>query len=294
MISAGLIMGYLVCNYVFWTNTSNTISQLISINNMFNNLYIFSTTTMTYNNLMIREAGERDPLYEASGDPLQNHQNRMKFFYTLKQARLNSLQRYVEDLPNFALPAQSVINDVNYDELLYGSACSALYQKNRLDEEMYTFCQTDFKGAFTKGILNYMNQYIQVMIDQNSITFVPNNVSEIEKQMAQLQIYYHDITTGTLPISVYVITRGLILFYNYISDYYGNVLYTQLANMNLLLWITCVISFLIISVFGILMLKYMRTIYFRTAFILGLIPNEKLINDEQTIYLIKQFWKENN
>ena len=294
MISAGLIMGYLVCNYVFWTNTNNTISQLISVNIMFNNLYIFSTTTMTYNNLMIREAGERDPLYEASGDPMQNHQDRMNYFYNLKQARLNHLQSFVEDLPNFALPAQSVINDVNYDELLHGSACLALFQKNMLDEEMFTFCQTDFKGAFTKGILNFMNQYIQVILDQNSITFLPNNVSEIEKQMAQLQIYYHDITTGTLPISVYVITRGLILFYNYISDYYGNVLYTQLANMNLLLWITCVISFLIISVFGILMLKYMRTIYFRTAFILGLIPNEKLINDEQTIYLIKQFWKENN
>jgi len=296
LISVSLILGYLVGNYIFWTSTNSSISQLISINNMFNNLYIYSTTVMVVNNLMIREVGpvERDPLWEASGDPLQNHVNRLNFFYSQKMSLLTSLQQYTIDLPNYALPAQSVINDPNYDELLHGSACDALYEKQRLDLEMYTFCQTDFSGSFTKGILNYMNEYIQVLTDQNDITFIPTTQAEIDAQLVQLEIYYNDITTGTLPISVYVITRGLILFYDYISTYYEDVLNQQLANMNIMLWTTCVLCMIIMSVFCYLMLRYMRTIYFRTAFILGLIPHEKLVNDEQTIYLIKQFWKENN
>ena len=296
LISVSLIIGYLVGNYIFWTSTNSSISQLISINNMFNNLYIYSTTVMLVNNLMIREVGpaERDPLWEASGDPLQNHVNRLNFFYSSKMSILNSLKQFTMELPNYAIPAQSVINDPNYDELLYGSACDALYSKQRLDLEMYTFCQTDFSGSFTQGILNYMNEYIQVLTDQNDITFIPTTQAEIDAQLGQLQIYYNDITTGTLPISVYVITRGLILFYEYISAYYENVLNQQLANMNIMLWITCVLCIIIMSVFCYLMLKYLRKIYFRTAFILGLIPHEKLVNDEQTIYLIKQFWKENN
>ena len=139
-----------------------------------------------------------------------------------------------------------------------------------------------------------MNQFLQVMSDQNSITFIPQNQSEIDYQMDQLDMYYNDITTGTLPVSVYVMTRGLILFYEYISSYYADVLNTQLGNMNYLLWITCVLVFLVVCLFCFYVIKYLMTIYTRTAFVLSLIPNEKLINDEQTIYLIKQFWKESN
>jgi len=294
IISVSLMFGYLISNYIFWTSTNTSISQLISINNMFNNLYIYSTTVMVYNNLMIREIAERDPLWEASGDSMQNHVNRLNYFYTTKISRLNSLKQFTMDLPNYAIPAQSVINDPNYDQLLYGSACEALYSTQQLDLEMYTFCQTNFSGAFTKGILNFMDEYIQELTNQNDITFIPTTQAEIDAQLVQLEIYYNDITTGTLPISVYVITRGLILFYEYISTYYENVLNQQLSNMNIMLWTTCSLCIVIMSVFCYLMLRYLRTIYFRTAFILGLIPHDKLVNDEQTIYLIKQYWKENN
>ena len=52
---------------------------------------------MVYNNLMIRV--ERDPLWEAFGDPMQNHVKRLNYFYITKISRLSSLKQFPMQLP---------------------------------------------------------------------------------------------------------------------------------------------------------------------------------------------------
>lgn len=90
----------------------------------------------------------------------------------------------------------------------------------------------------------------------------------------------------------YLACKSVLIFYNKVNDYYYRIL-TQ--NINAFLVFLVIMSCFCVFFFGlgaVLGYKYLRKIYCDVCWSLMLIPHEKLINDEQISFLIKQLAKD--
>ena len=65
--------GFLIGLYFDWMITNQSISTLLQISTIFNQIYFFTSATMIYDTLFMREQLIRNPAYEASGQYYQNH-----------------------------------------------------------------------------------------------------------------------------------------------------------------------------------------------------------------------------
>ena len=93
--SGGTLILYFAFNYYFWTNCNQSINDLLSRTEVFNNIYVYSATTAAFNNLLLREFIKRDPEYEASNAKSQIHANRFTQLISLLDSRTKALDSYV-------------------------------------------------------------------------------------------------------------------------------------------------------------------------------------------------------
>lgn len=261
---------------------------------MFINLYIFSTTDLCFLNLLIREKAYTDTEYQNNPQIIQNHEYRLSYFYTNYVDRLTKLKSYVSSMPKYAFPARDFLNDNGYDTILEGDTCQNLKQSGIIitDVQM-NYCDSLFNSASTTGILSLLNEFMKFQ-SQNPLGSLINesNITAIQKQKSDLKTYLNDSARSDIVIGNFYLSEELYIFYNYLNGYYLNVLYQQKNNLQTFIWITCTVFTLVMSIVAILTWNYLTRVYRHVAHSLTLIPYEKLVYDEQTVFLTKQFWKE--
>ena len=289
MVTIVISVGFFVGLYYDWVITNQSISKLLLISTIYNQIYFFTSATLIHNTLFMREQLYRNPEYEASGQFYQNHYNRLQYFYTLMNARLNDIVSYKGDLFNFALAAKSIINDDTYNMIMEGDTCKGLNAKGFFTTpEQYSYCQEQLI-QFQNGMILIVNNYINVL---RGDTFI-----NLKNQTSDIDLIRTFISTNKQQdkiIANYYLSNALQYFYDYSTTYYSTVLNTQLGNLKLVVWVVCVIGMVLLMLIGGLSYRFLREGYKIASGGLGLLPYEKLAHDEQTIFLIRRFWKEHS
>ena len=280
---------FYIGTYFYWIMTNNNISNLLGINAIFNTLYTYSTTSLVYNNLLIREKLFRDSEYEISNEFYQNHTNRMNYFYSNTITRMATLKTYLKDLPQYGIYAEEYIKDVKFDQIMQGDTCSALLTGGYLNpNEELTFCENAFNQAFQNGLLSIMNEFILAINTENFL-----NLKEDSVAISNVKSYLKSKEHPDVIVGAYYMSTTLNWFYKYLVGYYLTMLDGDLGNLKMVVWIICVLANLILLGFGIKSYQTMKKMYDVACGSLGLLPYDKLVDDEQTIFLIKKYCKEN-
>lgn len=289
-------IGYFFGNYYFWTLSANNVSNLLKINTMFNNLYIFSTTALNYQRFLVREKFIEDSEYSNNSEYYQNHDNRLDYFSTSFIDRINQLNTFTSELPLYALPAQAIISDPLFDDLVSGDSCMTLLGfKIISDDSQLALCQRVFNGAFQNGILTLLNEFTNnLTMNEFSIVIDKNDAVALSKEKNRIIEFLKGESHVNVVIGDYYLGEVLYIFYNFLKNYYSDILKTQILNLQTFVWITCIVFSFLIAMIALLTWRYLTRVYTHLSWCMGLIPYEKLSNDEQTTFLIKQYWKEHN
>ena len=288
--------GYCFGTYYFWTIINANILKLIEINTMFNDLYIFTTTTLCNQAFIVRDKIIPDPEYEASGEKLQLPAGRQAYYDIRYRDRTNLLKSFIADLPRHALAAQNVINNDLYNELMDGNICKALERIKSIEEPQMEFCQTMFDQSLTKGIFAGMNQFTLYLSNRKNISAIidPKDKVKVAKQKAEILEFIKEPLHTDVVIVDFYLSEAIYLFYLFLSEYYSGVLYTNIENLATFMWIFCSGITVLMVVFIFNLKKFFTKLYKSVACSLGILPYEKITNDEQTVSLIKDYWKKRN
>ena len=285
---------YFVFDYYFWTTCNTKIESLLQKTTLLNNLFIFSATLLTLNNLNLREEIIRDPLYEATLARDQIHEYRMKQLELYFNMRLISLEGFIRVLPENTLSAEQDLQDANFSKLIEGNICEILEEFGLIDKNINNFCLDAFNGAFKKGLLGVLNEYLNYFKSLKHLTDMTNVVTEADwnKRREDIKDYINSEAYSDTILASYLVNKAIRLFYEYFSDYYLQQLNTNIGSLTSFIWIMCAVCLVFMFIVLIWSWRFLKKMYRHSAATLSLIPLEKLSFDEQTIFLIKSFYKD--
>ena len=166
--------------------------------------------------------------------------------------------------------------------------------KGIIEVDQIAFCEGMFDGALKKGILAAMNQLTLYLSNRKSISALVNESDKevVKKQLAQIYLFLKEPLHTDVVIVDYYLSESLYLFYSYLSGYYSRVLYQQIDYFNTFIWIFCLGDMMLLIIASIILWKFFYEVYKYIAWSMAIIPYGKIVNDEQTIFLIKNFWKQ--
>ena len=294
LITGGSCILYFAFDYYYWISCNNTIESLLARNDVFINLCLYSVTISNINNLLLRELIKRDPEYEASGAEYQIHANRLSELSDLLDARTTSLESYIEELPSYILVVEEELNDPLFTEIIVGNLCQVLQIKGIIDDDEYNFCITCFNGAMNKGILGALNQYLNEMKSIRDLSNITNLNTDEEnlQRIANIKNFITSETYSEIVMGAVFNNNALLLFYDFFSQFYLNQIYKSIGQLTVFVWIMCTICMVGMTIVLWILWAFLKKMYDLAIGSLELIPLEKLSFDEQTIFLIKNFYKD--
>ena len=291
MLTAWSVIYYFF-NYYFWISNNQNINNLITINIFFINVYIYSTSIVGFNTLALRERIVRNPEFEALNNSYQNHDVRLAYFYENLVKRLYLIGNITANsLPKYTLQAKDSIQNNDFDELVDRNICGVLLRLQFIDEDELNFCENSFDGSFQRGILNLVNNFIIQIKHFQVYTEVLTDPNKTQSQYEQVKDFINSQPYEDFMFSYYYYQHSLLLYYNYINGFYKALMDQEMNKLYSFLIVTSVVSGFLIFVLALLLKKKLEEYYRFVTLMLSLIPHEKIINDEQTKFLINNFLK---
>ena len=284
-------------NFYNWKLNNDTIKQIIQLDMFFIDLYTYTTTVISCNNLLIREKVIRNPSYEKADHIYQTNPERIKFFSGILEKRIDYISNITAfNLINIGLQAKEKTKNPDLEEILGGNLCDFLVKKKDIDAGSfeYNFCEKILNGGFRKGIATAENEFIQkIKLQRLTITKDYDSADALNEQKEQIIQYLKDPMHMELLIGEFYLNQILLYLFDVISNYYGDILQGEIDVMNTFL----TASFILINLFCIMIIwinySYNRKNFKHISFIFYLIPIERINDDEQTVYLLKKFLNKN-
>ena len=154
-------------------------------------------------------------------------------------------------------------------------------------------CKNIWEQSFQKGIMMATNQYIQqIVLLSNLRSSISNKTTSTAQKLIQnATIYINDPKHQDLFLGVYYLCEALLLFYDYINEFYNPIIENERYSTKSTLIVTMTCLMIISSVALCLIWKYMKNFYKFLALSLSLMPYEKITEDEATVQIIKNFIK---
>lgn len=284
-------------NYYYWVINNENINNLIRIDIFFINVYVYSTSILGFNTVALRERVVRNYDYEKLNDIYQNHDQRLDYFYSGLIERLYLIGNIsAESLPQYTLYAKDELNNKDFNQLVSGDICELLFRKGIIEETVIGFCRSSFDGAFNKGIMNLVNEFLEQIKQLLSYTQVIDkmNIEKNKEQRENVRNFINSQNYEDFIYAYYFYHNTLLIYYEFINDYYQEVMDKQMYKLYSFIIATSFVSgflMLLLMVYGYRkMISYYRDI----ALGLSIIPYDKISNDEQIKFLINNFLKEIN
>ena len=285
---------YFFFNYYYWLSNNQNITNLIQINIFFENLYIYSTSILAFSVVFVREKLVRNSEYELSGEFYQNHANRLQYAYSNFLTRFYVVSNITANyMVLYTMDAKNSLDSADFNKIVSGDLCLFLKEKGDISDKSLAYCQGSLNQAFTKGILNTMNEFLLEMsyvVDLSSFIEEKDPVfTQQQKEKALVVVSasgYMDLVN-----SHYFLTRILLYYYENINEFYQGIMDNQMSNLQTFLLLTSILFGMVFL--GLAMAVYWGVMgYYRNVTLgLNLIPYERLTNDEQSKFLMKQFLK---
>ena len=292
-LSLALIYLYYIANYTFLLDIQEKINSLISLNIMASNLNLYTGNIVGLTLFQMRDKLLMEKEYEKLNEDLQKIDFRQKFFYSRFTSRIIDLKFYIHSIPGQFTDAKANMNK-DFDELVNGNLCEILLNKSEIDSDYYIFCRKALNGGFNSGLIGALNEYLNFVNQAEEYLKARNNTdaSAILKDNQKILKFFSGSDYRNIILESVLLLKALRMFLLTMKDYYNGILTENVKNLEIINFISCLVAIAIFSVFASFWIKQIRSSYKNSIWGLTLIPYEKIVNDDQTIFLIKKFHKE--
>lgn len=269
--------------YYNWTVINQKINDLIGIHIFFYNFFNMPSHVFALNLLKIREKIVFIPELENSGEIRQTTANRMDYFNSEFLDHVSQLESFASKFPTYLLEVQTQLNDPFFDSMILSNICETLGSIGLFNSEEIIICESILNGAFEQGVMSAMNQILNNMKTQNELIQTSNK--------DQLIIFLKREDNIDNVYAEHFFEETLLKIFTYLTYYYTDLIVQEISNLKTMIIIFTVgVSILTLCIALFYKNKFWG-LYRDMSFCLSLIPYEKLINDEQTVFLIKKFIK---
>jgi hypothetical protein len=219
-------------------------------------------------------------------------QSREEELYADLTQYINNLYNVSENIPTYSLNS-GISNSEVLTLVIYGDICEALLLNNLIDDDQKALCDVTLNGAFQKGLLNVITELLNTLNADDPIV-QPIPFSDTQARSEQINEIFAAFKTNTAidrMMTEYFLNKALMIFNTNIEDYYGSIMLAEMDNLKIVVLTTGIVLFLFFA--GMLYFAhiYLQSIFWNISLVLNLIPYEKLNNDEQTLFLIKKYWR---
>ena len=285
------IFGYLILNFFYYELINSQIDQLITIYIFFGKLNIVPPTTIAFDRILIREKIVTNLLYQ-----YPDQDSRKINMYNLYMQKITELNQLSGELNTYG--NSDLLNNQLIKQMIYGDKgngiCQALYTQGIFPIDEMNLCGTVINGAFNGGFLNVLTALKVSLLEEDAITKpIPSSQPDLvaaQQQNAHLNL---QSTAGLQRIlSEYILLISLPLLNSLIKLYYSDLMFSYMQNLQSIVLSTTILFGVILILINYCTYRYFRKFYRNIVMILNVIPYEKLLHDEQTIFLIKKYWRE--
>lgn len=287
VISFLILFMYIFFNYYFASILTQNIDNLIGISIFFENLYTLPTTTIMLNRIIVREKVITNSMYN-----YPNPEQREKNLYNELKLDINELYNVSKSTPTYSLNADALKSDI-LKLLIYGNICDALLLKKLIENDEKNLCDQTLNVAFTKGILNVISELLNSLNSDDyvcqPISFTDQNARATQKQQI-FDIFATNLAMDRI-MTEFFLNKALMLFNKEIQSYYGNMMLQEMNVLKIVVLTTGVSLLLVFCCFLCFAHYFLQQMFRNMTMVLNLIPYDKLNNDEQTLFLIKKYWR---
>ena len=286
-----IVLLYYIINYILLKEVENKIDGLIWLSIMINNLNIYSGNIVALTFYQIRDKLMNEIEYNKLNENLQNVDLRQTFFYGRFTGRIDEVKSYIHHIPNQFTEARQDLG-ATLEQLVNGNACNSLAELNEIDLEYYEFCLKAFNGGFNKGIIGAMNEYLKYVNELDQFV-KPRNSSMMDQDNIKILYFLNNSDLKNIILESYLLLKTLKAFLNIMDNYYTGILNDKIINLKIITFVSSIATLIVFLIISYMWIIRIGSSYKICVLGLGLIPYEKITNDEQTIFLIKKFHKEN-
>lgn len=284
--------------YISFDQNNQRLQALNQLDFLFMDLNVFSTSIVALFNLALREMIVVNPNYEESKESFQMKDARLNYFLTELDSSLDFLLKITStSLLTAQLDAKEKLPDnAILEQIIKEDLCQILIEIKEFDNDSYEnrICKSILNGVFRNGLINTQSEFIRIIKLQKLEFFDGiNNMNENQKEFLKERIKakISDESCHEILFATYYIHILEDYLYENIDEYYTLILYDLTSNLEnyLELLITIVIGLSVLL--AICINIFIKHRFKSLSFIISLIPYERLISDEQLVFLIKSFLK---
>lgn len=287
-----LIFGVIFFNFEYFFQTCSKITQVIDFSIFFKKVYSAPSSAMVLNRVCMREKIiEQNTIFI-----LNKSFAHEKEIFDDMQGHLKVMDEIIRLLPKHT--ATNSAENIYIKTIIFGSEksniCQELYSNDLITINDKELCLTILDRSFTVNLFSVLKSIQTSLIQENDLIkpIDLNNIAEREKQKEEIKKVL--ISPGGLDriYGYYFLHKTLDYLNNILGKWYEDQMLLYVNNLERInLAISLVMIFILLIAFFIV-LNYLVKIYKAVMFAFDLIPFEKIINDEQTNFLIKQYYKE--
>ena len=292
------LLFYYLFVYFKFTSNNQSLQAVNQLDFLFMDLNVFTTSIVSLYTLAFREITISNPDYEKSGEIYQTKEGRLSYFTSALNARLGILSNIASTSILAAqldarekLPENIILKRIMEEDL-----CQILVEMKEFEAGSFEHnkCTIILNGALQNGIINAQSEFIKG-INLKEIEYFSGIMEKDKNQMEKLKeeviqaIYdesYHDFLFGTYYIHILE-----DFLYENIDEYYTSILFNMVSSLEMYLGILIAVAVALSVILVVYIRIVMKNRFSSFAFIISLIPYERLITDEQLVFLIKNFLK---
>ena len=282
-----LMFAYLFFIYYFAEIiTRNQIETLIKVASFFENMFTSPPTMFALTNILYYDKISGFPLY------VINQSNFQEYAISKIWSNSKDTEAINKNIPQFAYyQSQTMSNDL-VSSILNGDSCDTMRRYGYLNDQEYQLCSINFNGAFKKGLVNVISNIQNDLNSQKSYleTNQTINLSQQKQEITDLLSNLGWNNSKSLTSHFYN-TASKIVF-EQLNAYYKGQINDQLSLLEKILLSTSILMMVLMLILIYIGQKFLKKIYKNITLLLSLIPFEKLINDEQTSFLIKKILRD--
>ena len=287
-LTFALMFAYLFFNYYFSeVTTRQQVETLINVASFFENFFTAPATIFLTPNILYYDKLYGFQLYPTDQADFQSNASDLIWGNEQDCATIN------EQIPELAYTqAQSLQTDL-VTSLISGNICDSLRSYGYFtDDQEFNLCEINYNEAFQKGIVNVIAMVINDMNNEQQMLSIDPNIDNSTQQQEIINFLQTSGWNNSKSLTNYFYNKATKVVFDQLNDYYRGQINNQLTILEQVLLSTSILMMFLMLILIYYGQKILSKIYKNITILLNLIPFEKLINDEQTSFLIKTVIRE--
>jgi hypothetical protein len=287
-----LIFGVIFFNFQFFMQTYDKITEVINFTEYFKELYVTPASAITLNRICMREKIiDKNTIFQQE----RSYERELELFTDLK-FHLNDLDKTIRLLPLYSTFKSQ--NDLLIKKIIYGAEdtniCLELFSHGKIDGEERDLCLNVMDGSFHINLISALN-FLKTSLNQENDLVIPIDYKDVEaKEDQKKKIKEH--LFGSMGVErifgQYFLQKAFDLLNSDLEIIYHDQMLIFVNNLQVINLAISIFTMFILFIVMFLLNYYLLSLHRAVMFVFDIIPFDKMINDEQTIFLIKQYYKE--